>query len=166
MELKSLIGKAMPRKYFEDNTVVRRIFDHISDAVYFIDNRGAILFINKAAEKLDGFSLDEVHGKTVQDAYNLSASESPLLRVVCSHEPLKEHFFRYYVNDREVYQVCNVFPIQLEDGYWGAFSIQKDVTSFKKTIDRNIELQKQLFNLSPHEKGEKKQHQVNRQPQK
>ncbi|MBQ4093134.1 MAG: sigma 54-interacting transcriptional regulator, partial [Firmicutes bacterium] len=88
------------------------------------------------------------------EMYNLTASESPLLRVVCSHEPLKEHFFRYYVNDREVYQVCNVFPVQLEDCYWGAFSIQKDVTSFKKTIDRNIELQKKLFDISPEEKDE------------
>ena len=81
------------------------------------------------------------------DTYNLKPSESPLLRVVCSHEPLLENFFRYYINDREVYQVCNTFPVQLEDGYWGALSIQKDITSLKRSIDRNIELQKLLFHI-------------------
>lgn len=151
----SLDGQPMARDYFDQNPTVRKIFDHMSDAVYFIDNRGAILFMNKAAEKLDAYPFEEVRGKTIMETYNLSASESPLLRVVCSHEPLKEHFFRYYVNDREVYQVCNVFPVQLEDSYWGALSIQKDVTSFKKTIDRNIELQKKLFDLSPSESDEK-----------
>lgn len=135
----------MERNFFDKNPVMCDIFNNMSDAVYFIDNRGTILFVNAAGEKLDGYALKDIKGKTVMEAYHLKPSESPLLRVVCSHEPLHEHFFRYYINDREVYQVCNTFPVQLEDGYWGAFSIQKDITGLKRTIDRNIELQKQLF---------------------
>lgn len=126
---------------------MRDIFNNSSDAVYFVDNRGTILFVNHAGEKLDGYKLEDIKGKTVMEAYNLKPSESPLLRVVCNHEPLRENFFRYYINDHEVYQVCNTFPVQLEDGYWGAFSIQKDVTSLKRTIDRNIELQQHLFRM-------------------
>ena len=42
MEFKSLIGKSMDRNYFEENSMIRKLFDHISDAVYFIDNRGTI----------------------------------------------------------------------------------------------------------------------------
>lgn len=135
----------MERNFFDNNPVMRDIFNNMSDAVYFIDNRGTILFVNTAGEKLDGYALKDIKGKTIMEAYHLKPSESPLLRVVCSHEPLHEHFFRYYINDREVFQVCNTFPVQLEDGYWGAFSIQKDITGLKRTIDRNIELQKQLF---------------------
>lgn len=138
-------GISVERNFFDKNPVMCDIFNNMSDAVYFIDNRGTILFVNTAGEKLDGYALKDIKGKTVMEAYHLKPSESPLLRVVCSHEPLHEHFFRYYINDREVYQVCNTFPVQLEDGYWGAFSIQKDITSLKRTIDRNIELQKKLF---------------------
>lgn len=87
------------------------------------------------------------------EMYNLLPSESPLLRVVCSHEPLNEYFFRYYVNDQEVYQICNTFPVQLENGFWGSFSIQRDVTRFTKTINRNIELQKQLFGFEKDSDG-------------
>ena len=132
---------------------MRAIFDNIGDAVYFVDDNGIILFMNKAAEKLDGYSLDEVKGRTVMEMYNLLPSESPLLRVVCSHEPLNEYFFRYYVNDQEVYQICNTFPVQLENGFWGSFSIQRDVTRFTKTINRNIELQKQLFGFEKDSDG-------------
>ena len=77
------------------------------------------------------------------------------MRVVCSHEPINEYFFRYYVNDQEVYQICNTFPVQLENGFWGSFSIQRDVTRFKKTIDRNIELQKQLFGFEKDSDGDR-----------
>ena len=134
---------------------MRAIFDNIGDAVYFVDDKGIILFMNKAAEKLDGYSFEEVKGRTVMEMYNLLPSESPLLRVVCSHEPLNEYFFRYYVNDQEVYQICNTFPVQLENGFWGSFSIQRDVTRFKKTIDRNIELQKQLFGFEKDSDGDR-----------
>ena len=136
----------MDRDYFDKNPTLREIFDNMGDAVYFVDNQGVLLFMNKAAEKLDGYLFEDIQGKTVMDMYHLKASESPLLRVVCSHEPLRDHFFRYYINDQEVYQICNTFPVRLDNGFWGSFSIQRDVTKFKKTIDRNIELQKQLFN--------------------
>lgn len=135
----------MDRDIFDKDPSLRNIFDNMRDAVYFIDNNGRFLFINKAAEKLDGVSLRDLKGKTVMETYELTASESPLLRVVCSQTPLKEHFFRYYINNKDVYQICNTFPIPLEDGFWGAFSIQRDVTALKKTVDSNIELQKRLF---------------------
>lgn len=101
----------MERDFFENDLVMRDIFDRLRDAVYFVDHDGSILFMNKAAEDLDGLKFEDVRGKTVMDVYNLTAAESPLLRVVCNKEPLKEHFFRYYINDREVYQICNTFPI-------------------------------------------------------
>lgn len=146
----------MNKDFFDNNKTTREIFDHLSDAVYFIDNRGAILYMNKAAEKLDGYNLNQVRGHTVSELYGLTVTQSPLLRVAANKKPLHDHTFRYYVNNREVYQICNTFPIELPDGSWGAFSIQKDVTKLKETIEKNIELQKQLFGYheeSPQKSG-------------
>ena len=137
----------MERAFFEVHPEMTTVFDHITDAVYFVDHKGRILYLNKTAERLDGVSLAEVRGKTVMELYRLSPSESPLLQVVCRHEPLENQFLYYFINDREVFQICNVFPVRLEDGFWGAFSVQRDVTELKKRIDRNIELQKQLFSF-------------------
>lgn len=135
----------MEKGFFDTNKTIREIFDHLSDAVYFIDSTGAILYMNKAAEKLDGYIFDQIKGHTVKELYGLSVAQSPLLQVAESKKPLYDHTFRYYVNNREVYQICNTFPIKLQDGSWGSFSIQKDVTKLKETIEKNIELQKQLF---------------------
>lgn len=135
----------MEKDFFDQHHTLKEIFDHLSDAVYFIDNRGAILYMNKAAEKLDGYTMKQAQGHTVSELYGLDVQQSPLLRVAASKKPLHDHTFRYYVNNREVYQICNTFPIELPDRTWGAFSIQKDVTKLKETIEKNIELQKQLF---------------------
>ncbi|MGI6685255.1 MAG: sigma-54 interaction domain-containing protein [Bacillota bacterium] len=146
----------MEKNFFDHNKTLREIFDHLSDAVYFIDNRGAILYMNIAAEKLDGYTLEEAKGHTVTELYGLDVTQSPLLKVAASKKPLHDHTFRYYVNNREVYQICNTFPIEFPDGSWGAFSIQKDVTKLKETIEKNIELQKQLFGYyeeSPQKNG-------------
>ncbi len=152
----------MEKDFFEQNPKLREIFNHMGDAVYFIDSNGVILFMNKAAETLDGYNLSDVRGRTVMEMYGLDDTQSPLLRVAASKEPLYDHTFRYYVNNKEVYQVCNTLPIQLDDGTWGAFSIQKDVTKLKQTIERNIELQKQLFNYDAinldNKKAEKRIH--------
>lgn len=135
----------MEKDFFKTHDTLREIFDHLSDAVYFIDDRGVMLFMNQAAEKLDGYPMEEAEGHTVSELYGLDTDQSPLLTVAASRKPLHNHTFRYYVNNREVYQICNTFPIELPDGTWGAFSIQKDVTKLKATIEKNIELQKQLF---------------------
>ncbi|MEL7568299.1 MAG: sigma 54-interacting transcriptional regulator, partial [Dehalobacterium sp.] len=146
----------MNKDFFDTNKILREIFDHLSDAVYFVDSHGTILYMNKAAEKLDGYVFSQVRGHTVTELYGLTVTQSPLLRVAASKKPLHDHTFRYYVNNREVYQICNTFPIELPDGSWGAFSIQKDVTKLKETIEKNIELQKQLFGFheeSPEKNG-------------
>lgn len=145
---------SLEKDFFSNNAVLREIFDHLSDAVYLIDHQGIILHMNKAAEKLDGYTLQQVKGHTVTELYGLDVAQSPLLSVAAAKKPLHDHTFRYYVNNREVYQICHTFPIEFPDGTWGAFSIQKDVTKLKETIEKNIELQKKLFHY--HEESPEK----------
>ncbi len=135
----------LEKDFFEKNQDLKNIFDALGDAVYFIDNEGAILYMNKSAEKLDGYSFEQVKGHTVTEMYHLDVNHSPLLRVAATRKPLHNHTFRYYANNQEVYQICDTHPIQLSDGSWGAFSVQRNVTKIKETIEKNLEMQKQLF---------------------
>ncbi|MDO4541201.1 MAG: sigma 54-interacting transcriptional regulator [Bacillota bacterium] len=137
----------MDRNYFQENRELRNIIDHLTDAIYLIDSEGVILFMNKAAEKLDGYSLREIKGRTIMDVYNLDETQSPLLRVALTKEPLTNHFLRYYINDQEVFQLCNTFPVEFDDGTTGSVSIQRDYTKLNKVIKHNINLQKELFDF-------------------
>ncbi len=135
----------LEKDFFETNQDIRNIFDALGDAAYFIDGRGAILYMNRAAEKLDGFLFEEIKGRTVSELYHLDAGQSPLLRVALTKKPIRNHTFRYYVNNQEVYQICDTHPIRFPDGTWGAFSVQRNVTKLKETVEKNLELQKRLF---------------------
>lgn len=135
----------LERNFFDLNKEIKLIFDNLGDAVYYIDSHGALLYMNKTAEKLDDLSFEQVKGKTIQELYHLDQQHSPLLWVAANKKPICDHTFRYYVNNQEVYQVCNTYPIQLPDGSWGAFSVQRNVSKIKEAIEKNLELQKQLF---------------------
>ena len=55
------------------------ILNSLPEAFYICDENDRPVFINKAAEKLDGFTLDEVYGETTEYIYGLKNDESPLL---------------------------------------------------------------------------------------
>ncbi len=130
------------------------IFNRLSDAVYICDRNGNLIYINKAAEELDGYSLSDVYGRPVQETYGLDKETSPLLRALTQKEPVVDSVFRYYVNGREIVQVCNAGPLLIGEQVVGGFTIQRDETKIKEIIERNISLQKEIFD-NHEESGEK-----------
>jgi arginine utilization regulatory protein len=121
------------------------IFNSIDAAVYFCDVNGRLLYINKVAEGLDGYAYEEINGRTVNEAYGLDEKTSPMLMALTTEKPVVDMAFRYYVNGREIYQICNARPIFLDEQKVGAYTIQKDVTQLMEVIQKNIRLQKEAF---------------------
>jgi len=125
------------------------ILETLDSAVYFCDVNGRLIYINKVAERLDGYANEVLYGRTVGEAYGLDERTSPMLLALTTEEPLVDKAFRYVVNGREVYQTCNARPLYFEEKKVGAYTIQKDVTQLMEVIEQNISLQKQIF--LPHE---------------
>ncbi|MEL7565091.1 MAG: sigma 54-interacting transcriptional regulator [Dehalobacterium sp.] len=121
------------------------ILDNTDAAVYFCDVNGCLLYINKVAERLDGYTNEEIYGRTVGEAYGLDEKTSPMLRALTTEKSVVDKPFRYNVNGREVYQICNARPIFLDGQKVGAYTIQKDVTKLMEVIEQNISLQKKIF---------------------
>lgn len=121
------------------------ILDNTDAAVYFCDVNGCLLYINKVAERLDGYTNEEIYGRTVGEAYGLDEKTSPMLLALTAEKPVVDKPFRYNVNGREVYQICNARPIFLDGQKIGAYTIQKDVTQLMEVIEQNISLQKKIF---------------------
>ena len=69
--------------------------DLVEAAFYFCDLDGRFQYINKTAEKLDGYTQQEIQGKTVMDAYNLD--DTPMLRALYQEKPVENITFRYNV---------------------------------------------------------------------
>lgn len=124
---------------------VADLFNRLKDAVYLCDENGAMLWINNVAEKLDGYSREEIYGKRIEEVYGLTGDASPMLKALNRKEMVDEQIFRYVANGREIIQICNAGPLWSEGKVIGAYTIQSDVTNLKEILDRYITLQQHVF---------------------
>ena len=100
---------------------IPEIFATLEAAVYFCDHKGRLVYINPVAEQLDGYTNAEIHGRTVMEAYGLNENTSPMLRALTTGKPVVDMAFRYFINGREIFQICNARPVFMDGNKVGAF---------------------------------------------
>lgn len=143
------------RELFDERNLYFDAFDRMDDAIYILDTEKRLVYLNKAAERLDGHLLRDVKGKTTKEVYGLDDEDSPALRAIKYECPVVDEPFTYYVNGRELPQICNSGPIYNNGKLVGAYSIQKDMTKIRDIVEKNISLQHKLNfkeSTSPEEK--------------
>jgi two-component system cell cycle response regulator len=95
------------------------ILDTICDGVYFIDAERRILYWNKAAENITGYTSDEMVGKTCIDSQlrhmdgegrALCSADCPLLAILKDGKPRKERIFVWHKNGHSIPIVINISP--------------------------------------------------------
>ena len=112
------------------------VFDKMIEAVYICDTDRNLIYFNRAAEKLDGYLLKDVKGKSTYELYGLDETESPMLRALTTERPVVNEEFSYYVNGKEVVQLCNSGPIYEEGRLIGAYTVQRDLTMYKDIMEK------------------------------
>lgn len=127
---------------YEEFPVYQKMFDKLSDAVYFLDQKGRYIYVNKIAAKLDGYQKEDFYGKTVPELYEISLAESPIMQCVQNGQEFIDRYVTYYCNGRKISQIINVMPIKENGRMMGIIAIQRDVTKLEETLEKNIELQK------------------------
>lgn len=103
----------------------KRLLDYMDDAVYFVDTQRQINYWNQAAEKLTGFSSDEVLGKCCSESIlnhvdengcELCQNGCPLLDTIITGE---NHSARVFLHHKDGYRVpirVRTAPIFGKDG--------------------------------------------------
>lgn len=130
---------------FNKNTLYFDIFDKMIEAVYFCDVKGNLVYFNKVAEKLDGYLLKDSKGKALSDLYGLDEHSSPMLKALTTECPIHNEEFKYYVNGKEIVQICNASPVYSDGKLVGAYTVQRDLTPFMDMIEKNIALQREIM---------------------
>lgn len=135
-----------------NNQVLTGFLNTLHDAVFIVDADERYLFLNKAAEEADGYTSEELHGRTIKEIYGLNTNESPL-RIVCrTHEKVEGFEYRYPANGKVVYHVCNAYPIFIQGEFVGAYAIQSNITSLKEILEDNMRLQQRLYGSQGNER--------------
>jgi diguanylate cyclase (GGDEF)-like protein/PAS domain S-box-containing protein len=102
-----------------------RLLDNLYDGVYFVDRARRILFWNKGAEQLTGYTRDDVLGSRCQDQIldhvdgegcHLCRDQCPLAATVEDGEPRAARVFLHHKDRRRIAIDVHVMPMRNDQG--------------------------------------------------
>lgn len=138
-----------------EDSFYRMLLDHIYDGVYFVDRERRISFWNKGAERITGYTADEVLGKGCADnllrhidqgGRNLCRGGCPLSEALGDG---KDHTKEIYLLHKEGHRVpisVRVTPMHDNTGaVIGAVEIFSDNTSRSDMLDRIAEIERLAY---------------------
>jgi hypothetical protein len=136
------------QELFEQKNWLSIVLSSIGDAIIATDKEGKITYINAQAEKLTGYSIKEIEGQKINEAfyfYTLDGCETPLPDIKSFVQPalvtVKHEEARMFVReDKNIFISYIVTPIKDEnENLFGLVMIFKDISNeieTKNTLKR------------------------------
>lgn len=121
------------------------IINNLCDGVYFVNLERKIMFWNKAAEDITGYSADEIIGKACQESKLSHIDEDgrplclvgcPLFATIIDGVQRKERVFVRHKQGHRIPIIVNIFPITRDKEIIGAIEIftQDSPTVYEDTL--------------------------------
>lgn len=133
---------------FEHESIYFNLFDRLSEAIYIYNTKKELVYLNRAAENLDGFTLQHGKGKSIFELYDFEnefkEENSPVLNTLKTERSLKNVEVVYYMNGKKIIQICDTAPIYNNGILIGAYNIQRDITDVKNIVEENIALKQKV----------------------
>ncbi len=120
------------------------IANRAAEALYLIDARGSLTYMNPAAEAMFGWTFDELKGKRLHDVVHYKhvdgtpypARECPVGRVMVDGQPVHNHEDVFFHRDgRAVTVLCSNAPVVRDGVLTGAVLMVNDITERKRAED-------------------------------
>ncbi len=134
-----------------------------ADALYLLNARGYVTYLNPAAERMFGWSLDALRGTTLHDAIHskhpegtpFPISECPLGQVLLSGKTLANHEDLFFHRDGHAVPVYCSNAAIVEDGHIvGAALVVHDLTDTRRAEEqqrRRAEVEQHLIGIVSHD---------------
>ncbi|MFZ5968831.1 MAG: sigma-54 interaction domain-containing protein [Bacillota bacterium] len=122
------------------------ILDYLVEGIQIIDQRGKIIYYNRAAAALDDINKDIALGKHILEIYpSLSPETSTLLSAIRTGNPIlnvQQTFINY--KGKKITTVNSTIPIRARGKTIGAIEISRNITEMKELSERLVDLQEKL----------------------
>lgn len=98
----------------------QKLFSHIREGVYFTDMNRRITYWNKSAERISGYSAEEVIGNQCRDnilihvdenGHSLCQDRCPLAKAIESRIPVEDHVFLHHKEGHRVPVNVRIIPL-------------------------------------------------------
>lgn len=113
-----------------------QIFDLLDDGIMVIDMEGKLVVYNRASEELDKLSRENVIGKHIEDCFKTETYAGITLETLKTGKASINVYQSYVtVEGKNISSVSSAYPLMKDDKMLGVFTITKDITKFKRTLD-------------------------------
>ncbi|MCR2044327.1 sigma 54-interacting transcriptional regulator [Anaerosalibacter massiliensis] len=134
------------------------IFNNIYVGIDIIDNRGNMIYYNKAMEELEGLSAEEVLGNFVFDVFpSFNYENSTMFKCIETGKPIYDNIQSYLNNKGEqIYAMVTNIPIVKDGEVEGVveFALDMDtIGNLYKTFNRWYSLKDTVFKKEKEKKG-------------
>lgn len=109
----------------DDSDFYKEIIDHLYDGVYFVDRDRVITYWNKGAERITGYPVSRVIGRSCSDNLlnhvtangdQLCQGQCPLAACMADGEPREADVFLHHADGHRVPVLVRVTPMKDKDG--------------------------------------------------
>lgn len=136
---------------FENSEIYRDLLDNLADGVYFTDLEGRIIFWNKGAERLSGFSQSEVLGNFCRENLLMHMDESgcafcttncPLRATIQDGNPREADIYLHHKDGSRIPIHVRVTPLRDRSGrIIGAIEVFSDNTAKAQMAERLAQME-------------------------
>lgn len=121
---------------------IRKIADHISDAIQIFNSSGELVYCNKASSEMDEIELKTAKGSHITELYpSIKIGGSTILQVLKTGEEIakEEQTYSSY-RGQKLSTINTTLPIMEGKKIVGAAEISRNITHFKELNEKMIDL--------------------------
>ncbi len=128
---------------------IQKIFEKVSDGVYFVDTKRRILFWNKKAEEITGYKkketinsycYDNILKHIDDDGRELCKDKCPLVYAIENNKYVEKKVYLHHKNGQRIPVFVKVFPLHDEEnkvvGVIEIFNEAIEITSLKRELEK------------------------------
>lgn len=112
------------------------ILAELDDGVMITNEKGIVVFYNRALCRIDNMERSAVIGKKVPEIYNVTEGSSPTMRALLTRRPVLR-FTQFYLthHGRAVFAIQNVFPLYEKGEFKGVVNFIREYSSIEREMD-------------------------------
>lgn len=118
-------------RILEDESRLKTVLENMISGVVMIDRDSKIVLLNRSAEDILGFSVQELLGKKFDEAKQQYEFTQLIQECIDSRELIRDEMIFYYPSERIL--EINLIPISLTDDEWaGVLIVLHDITAVRR----------------------------------
>ncbi len=125
------------RELLAQKELFEAILNHIDEAIFVMDVQGHIVYLNQAAEKLEGYSTREVANKHIREVCVASDWRySKLLEAIETGKQMVNINCIYPTAKKLLNIIASNYPIYTDDKLVGGVCIYQDIEAYRESVQK------------------------------